>query len=751
MEGKTLSHFRVLTTLGRGAMGVVYEAEDTLLRRPVALKVLHPAFLGDPERRERFKREARMAAAISHPAIATIHEVGEHEGVIFIALELIEGQTLRQVLSAGPLPVEDAVRNASEIAEALASAHQRGIIHRDLKPENVMVRPDGHVKVLDFGLAKSVEEPHAADASDLIAAETRTRPTGEGLLAGTAPYMSPEQARGQKLDARSDLFALGVVLYEMLAGSNPFRRPTLADTVSAILMVEPPPLGQVRSEVKEPLARAVARLLAKEPEARHGSASELLADLTLDGGEEGATHQARPHRSIAVLPFTNMSPDPEQEYFGEGIAEELINALAQFEGLRVAARTSAFQFRGKGEDLRRIAHELKVETVLTGSVRKAGSRLRVTAQLVSANDGYHLWSERYDRQIEDVFAIQDEVTAAIVQALKVKLGVETRTRPAGRHRPSFDVWALYLEGRHHWNSRDLRGLHKALSCFEQASAREPSFALAHTGIAACHMVLGSMEMVPPATAFGQASDAIGRALAIDETLPEAHAALGFVRWCKWDWTAGERALRRALELDPHYVQGRCWYALLLGYGGREDEALVQISRALDLDPLSHYAHVMAGEVHRSARRFSQAVDSYRRALAINPDMAMGHLFLGVALSGAGSHAEAEAPFEMALKLSGRAPFFLACFGGARALAGHPEQARAVLEELQERSKAECVLPAPVALVYAALGDADQAFEWLERAYAERDALLKGIKVEFVLDGLRSDPRFFDLVRRIDRA
>jgi serine/threonine protein kinase len=532
MEEKRLSHFRLVAKIGEGGMGIVYKAEDEKLRRPVAVKLLPPDLVGDPVRRRRLLREAQAAAAVRHPTVAAIYEVGEEGEAAFIVMELVEGQTLRALMGDQAVAIPEALRIVTEIARGLERAHACGVIHRDLKPDNVMMEADGHVKILDFGLAKLREPPVASVGQGISKRETwDAELTQRGSLVGTAAYMSPEQARGQAVDPRSDLFTLGVLLYELVTGRNPFRGPSPMDTLSAILKDRPLPASAVNPEVTPALDRVLERLLAKDPRERPASATALIEELEAVGRSPQrllTADDGPPRRSIAVLPFADMSQEKDQDYFCEGIAEELITALAHVEGLRVAARTSAFQFKGRADDVRRIGQQLGVETVLEGSVRKAGSRLRVTAQLVSTADGYHLWSERYDREMEDVFAIQDEIAATIVQTLKIRLVGEGAIPRVRRSTEDPEAYRLYLQGRYWWNKRHEVGLRKGLDFFDQAIAKDPSYALAYAGVADSYSTIGFYGFQPPKTAFAKAKQAAERALALDESLAEAHTAVGLV-------------------------------------------------------------------------------------------------------------------------------------------------------------------------------------------------------------------------------
>jgi eukaryotic-like serine/threonine-protein kinase len=749
VEGTTLSHFRLISKLGEGGMAVVYKAEDTKLCRPVALKVLPPAFLGDEKRRRRFLREARAAAAISHPNIAGVHEVDEDSGVVFIAMEYVEGKVLTEVIGGRALPVDKALGMARQIAHGLDAAHRAGVVHRDLKPGNLMLQADGRVRILDFGLAKlrdPITDPGGRDA------DTLSELTADGGLVGTISYMSPEQARGLAVDHRSDLFSLGVLLYEMLTGRNPFRGPTRADTLSAILKDRPVSASEVNPEVGTELARVVDKLLAKEMGERYASAREFLADLdSLGRGEATPFAERRSLRSIAVLPFIDMSVEKDLEYFCEGMAEELINSLTKIEGLRVAARTSTFGFKGRGVEVRRIGETLKVEAVLEGSVRKAGRVLRMTAQLINVADGYHLWSERYDREIEDVFAVQDEIASTIVDTLKIKLGMQ-RAPYVKRHTTDIAAYHLYLKGRYYWHSRYEGGLQKAITFFEQALERDPGYALAYVGLADSYNILGTYSFLPPRVAFPKAKAAAERALALDHTLAEAHVALGLAQcFFDWEWKDAERAFCRALALDRRYVQGHIWYGFLLSLLGRVDEARLMATAAQEVDPLSPFALAGAGAILCYCREHDAAIRQCEMALGIDPNFLLAVYVLGLAYFHASRFGESVTALRRAVELSRHAAFCVGLLGGACAASGRREEAAALLRELIERSEREYVGPMSMVRVSAGLGDRDQAFEWLERAYEERSSYLVILKVDAMFASLRSDPRYHDLLRRLRLA
>ncbi len=693
-------------------MGVVYKARDTRLDRLVALKFLPPERVADSERKRRFIREARAASALNHPSIITVHEIAEEGGADFIVMEHVSGRTLSQVIAGKPLPLKEALGYAVQIADALIAAHRAGIIHRDLKPGNVMVTEDGRVKILDFGLAKLAEAAPPGNESTLT------------LVAGTAAYMAPEQAEGQAADARSDIYAFGAVLYEMLAGRRAF---------SGLGRDEPAPLTGVPTELQQ----VVARCLRRDPAGRFQTAAELKAALETVAQEPQATP------SIAVLPFANLSADKENEYFSDGLAEEIINALTKLPGLRVAARTSSFAFRGRDLDARKIGAELNVGQILEGSVRKAGERIRVTAQLINVADGYHLWSERYDRRMADVFDIQDEIAQAIVDRLRVQF---TGEQPlVKRHTANLDAYHLYLKGRYWWNTLTSEGFNKAVECFERAIAQDPGFALPYTGLVMAYAYLGNHGWTNPLELMPKAKNYALKALVIDETLAEAHWAHALVLYFyDWDWLEAESEFRRAIALNPRDATIAMFFAFLLIHTGRTEEALAQGARALALEPVSVETNRHMTYLYCDARRFDQAIAQGRKTVELHPHYASAYLNLGLAYLYSEMYGEAVETFQAARVLARGDPLYDFCLACVYARSGKQTQAWEILGNLERLGYGAMWL----GWLCAALGDRDRAFGFLEKAYQRREGLLASINVEPVLDPLRSDPRFADLVRRI---
>ena len=567
-------------------MGEVYKARDTKLGRDVAIKVL-PEAMATAELLERFEREARAVAALSHPNILAIHDFEKDDALAYIVTELLEGETLRDRLDKGPLPPSKAVDFTIQICRGLGAAHGKGIVHRDLKPDNLFLTEDGLIKVLDFGLAK-VERP-ISEVDD--SAPTHAR-TSAGVVLGTIGYMSPEQVRGNESDHRSDIFSLGAILYEMLTGERAFRGSSSADTMSAILKEDPPE----HADIPQALKRIIYRCLEKDPEERFQSARDLRFALeTLsDGSRADATSDAPPSLSIAVLPFKDLSPEKDLDYFCDGMAEEISNALSQVSSLRVAAGSSASRFGGRAHDVRQVGEALGVSHLLEGSVRTAGERLRVTAQLVNVADGYHVWSERFDREMEDVFTVQDEIASNIVGSLRLKFGVSD-VETTKRHSENLEAYHLYLKGRHAFDRRRKGGVHKAVDFYEQAVTIEPSYALAHAGRGDCYTMLAIYGAIPPREAHEKIDSAVEKALDVDRNLAEAHTTRARFLWMfDGSLEESERNFLRALELSPSDVQAWCWYAWFLAAFGRWDEAMAKAKMAIEVDPLSPYTHAQVG-------------------------------------------------------------------------------------------------------------------------------------------------------------
>jgi TolB-like protein len=741
MIGKTVSHYKITEKLGQGGMGVVYRAEDTKLKRTVALKFLPSDMTSDPQTVERLVHEARAAAALDHPNICTIYEIGEDESHTYIAMAHVEGKTLTDTLARGPLDVNRVLGIVAQVAEGLREAHEKGIVHRDIKPANIMITARGRAKIMDFGLAK------LAGTADL---------TGDTYTAGTIAYMSPEQARGEEVDRRTDIWSLGVVLYEMLTGRRPFSGDYEQAVVYSILNEEPAAPSALRPDLPAEIDRIVPKVLSKDPPDRYQSIDGLIDDLrpllseVAPGSSLDESGQARPQPSIAVLPFTNMSADPEQEYFCDGMAEEIISALAQLDGLRVVARTSAFAFKDEKLDIREVGTKLNVTAVLEGSVRKSGNRLRIAAQLVSVEDGYHMWSERYDREVEDVFAIQDEIALAIVDKLKVQLLGKEKAALARKRPESVEAYNLYLKGRYHWNKRTPDEARRAMEYFRRAVQKDPDYAPAYSGIADVYLILENVAAISPDEAFSEARAAVAKALEIDDSLAEAHASLGWIKMVgDWDWDGGGEELRRAIELNPGYATARQWYAVYLTVTGRREEALVEAGRAQETDPLSLMICVLVGNILQTLGRQDEAIEQYEKAVEMDAGFVIARLALADASYLDRKMYDATlAEIEKATALPGGEYLGRPMLGYTYAKMGKRNEALEVLEDLKDPATRGGVNPVPVAVIYAALGEKELALDWLEKAAEVRSSRLMVVATGDALDSLRSEPRFIALLEKM---
>jgi len=727
--------YRVERELGRGGMATVYLARDLRLDRPVAIKVFSNAGSLRMEA-SRFEREIRIAARLSHPQIVPVHDSGAADGLLYYVMPLIQGESLRDRMAReGRLPIADALRIAGAVAGALDYAHRQGYVHRDIKPENILLH-EGGALVADFGVAMALREACSTD-------DTSTAP---GLAVGTPAYMSPEQAAGEReLDGRTDQYAVACVLFEMLSGRAPFSGT--ARQVMLRHVVEPPPSVRVeRPEVPWPVDVALLRAMAKEPGERYESAADWAGALLARSGEVEATGASTRRRAIAVLPFVNATSDPENEYLSDGMTDELISALANVAGLRVASRTSVFALKGRKEDVRSLGALLGVGTVLEGTVRKAGNRIRVTAQLSDATDGRLIWSERFDRDDEDIFAIQDEITATIVRTLRSRLLGDLGEPVPKRYTENARAYNLYLRGRFAWNQRSAEGMKQAIVFFEQAIAEDADYALAWSGLADAYAIGVDYRNGPVAEGFERAKELARRAIALDDGLAEAHTSLAWVTFIHdWDWAGAEREFQRAIKANPNYASAHQWYAWLLASQGRIGEALRTGERAVELDPASVSVRRGLGWLHFYARDSHQAIEHMRRALAMNPTALESILVLAMVFNQAGRPVEAEATLRDGLNVAPDDTAILAVLGRALVLQGRRGEAEAIRERFVELSATRYVSPTDRAKLALALGLWDEAFAFAERSRVERRGWIVYMKVEPLWDPLRSDPRYLALL------
>jgi serine/threonine protein kinase/Flp pilus assembly protein TadD len=739
MIGQRIAHYDIEEILGEGGMGVVYRARDINLDRLVAIKFLRPHLYKNEAEKLRFVHEARAASSLDHPNICTIYEVNTTPtGQTFIAMAYYQGETLRRKLLRGPLPVEEALGYAVDIAQGLAKAHNHRLVHCDIKPDNVAITMDGVAKILDFGLAKRLHDTGQHD--------------GELVSSGTVEYMAPEQISG-KPDRRTDLWALGVLIYEMTTGRRPFQGSKQIETLQAIAMAPYAPASELSPELEGLIARA----LAKNADNRYQRAEEMLAHLhALRHGVQvlpkmaGAPQQRRPN-SIAVLPFTNLSGDAEAEYFSDGLADEIIHLLSQVRGTLVVSHTSSFEFKNKNESVKAIGERLNVKTVLEGSVRLIGKKMRITAQLTDAVEGFNLWSQRYDRDLEDIFAIQEDIALSIVSMLKINLKGDA-AQPRSRYVGNVEAHSLYLQGRYYWDQRTEAGIRKAGECFQRAIALDAGCAPAYAGLADFFISLGFWGAMAPLEAWPKALHFGLRALQIDGRLPEAEIALAkHALFANLDWSTAEQRLLRAIELEPALSSGHFAYGILLAQLGRFESALLEFRCARELDPLSLPINTGVAWAYYYAGKYDQATEECQKAMNLGPNYFEALACMGLTLIARGRTSEASEWFERAVAASQGSPFASGFLGYSYAINGRHGEARAILDRLEAVAASRYITPVAPALIHVGLGEMDEALTALEKALAAREAFLAYLKVFPPFRPLHSSPRFRSLLNEIANA
>jgi eukaryotic-like serine/threonine-protein kinase len=771
LVGRILGHYRILEFIGAGGMGVVYRAHDERLDRDVALKVLPAGALADENARRQFRREALALAKLNHPNVGTVYEFDNQEGLDFLAMELVSGLSLDAKLAGRALPEPQVLRLGIQLADALQAAHAQGIVHRDLKPGNLRVA-EGRLKVLDFGLAQWMQSESDKDRT-VTASRLRE-------VSGTVPYMAPEQLRGQKADTRSDIYSAGVVLYEMITGHRPFMEsgPPL---IGAILERSPSPPSTYNHSISSGLESIILKALDKDPNRRYQSAKELEVDLErLSTGVPLLIPRQRPYwvwaalffpilifalilglnvngwrdrlfgtthiKSLVVLPLENLSGDPDQGYFADGMTDELTTKLAQIGALRVISRTSATQYKHSGKALPEIAKELNVDAVVEGSVLRSGDHVRITVQLIEASTDKHLWAKDYEQPLNDVLRVQDQVAQAIVNEVKITLSPEEQARLASSRSVNSGAHEAYLKGRYRLRQGTEEQFQEAKGYFERAIKLDPDYASAYAGLADFYWLTNEIS---PAIAIPKAKEYALKAMAIDDALADAHSTLAAIKFYgDWDWLGADNEFKRAIQLNPNYSEARAAYSAFLSEMGRHEQALLQIRTAQEIDPVSASTGATAAWASYYARQYDAAIAEARKVLDMDPNSISAHDLLGSAYLAKGVYEKAVAEYQVIVGNSDRDPLRLVSLARAYSLAGRRPEAEKIAAQLTAAASTQYVPPLFLGVIYTALGDNDQAFSWLEKAYREHDSFMVRLKVEPGLDPLRSDPRFQDLLRRM---
>jgi eukaryotic-like serine/threonine-protein kinase len=801
--GSRIGPYSIQKQLGAGGMGEVFLAEDVRLGRKVALKLLDPSLTGDGQSRLRFLREARLAATLDHPNICTIHEVGEARGRPFIAMQFVEGETLRQSIGGRPMSLESLLSISLQVADGLAAAHAQGIVHRDIKTGNIIVTPRGQAKILDFGLAKLLERDGGEAGTDM---------TMSGAVIGTPTSMSPEQARNEQVDHRSDIFSFGVVMYEMATGHTPFNGKTRADVISGLLREAQTPAADLNSEIPARMSTLIDRALAKNPPDRYQSVPEMVVELRqvvsdvggldrlfnsaeslrdvaplvpfrrlallgpLGRGMQSRTaavlfgvmvlliagvalaiyysrreqpQPATPIKSIAVLPFKPLNPESRDEVLELGMADTLISKLSRIKQVTVRSLSAVRQYTAVNQDAVAAGREQKVDAVLEGNVQRSGDKVRVTARLVRVADSEAIWTDQFDASMTDIFAMQDSISERVVRALAVKLSSEEKSLLTKGNAQNPEAYRLYMLGRYQLEKSTDDGTRKALENFRQAINSDPSYALAYVGLADAYIALGAFNALSPRETFPNAKEAVLQALQLDEHLAEAHVSLANAMFLyDWNWAGAEDEFKRALAINPGYSDAHQMYGFFLSSKGRSDEAVREMQQAQELDPLSLPKITAVGEALYMARRYDEATAAFQRALEMDPNSGFAYWALGRAYTEKGMYAEAITAFQKSIPLSGDSPDEPASLGCVYARSGRRAEARKIVEDLKKLAKKKYIAPTVFAELYVALGDKDQAFDWLDKAYDAHDFILVSLKVEPTFDNLRSDARFTALLKRI---